>query len=71
MLTFTHTVDALPNCPDMHSYKLVGSYVDSEGNTVSVGEYTTNLPRILKALEYYLKDVADIEVVFQTVVSKG
>ena len=71
MLTFTHTVDALPNCPDMHSYKLVGSYIDSEGNTVSVGEYTTNLPRILKALEYYLKDVADIEVVFQTVVSKG
>jgi hypothetical protein len=71
MLTFTHTVDALPNCPDMHSYKLVGSYIDSEGSSVQVGEYTTNLPRILKALEYYLKDVADIEVVFQTVVSKG
>jgi hypothetical protein len=55
----------------MHSYKLVGSYIDSEGSSVQVGEYTTNLPRILKALEYYLKDVADIEVVFQTVVSKG
>lgn len=71
MLTFTHTVDALPNCPDMHSYKLVGSYIDSENSSVHVAEYTTNLPRILKALEYYLKDVADIEIVFQTVVSKG
>ena len=71
MLTFTHTVDALPNCPDMHSYKLVGSYIDSEDNSVHVAEYTTNLPRILKALEYYLRDVSDIEVVFQTVVSKG
>lgn len=71
MLTFTHTVDALPCCPDLHSYTLIGNYIDTEGSSVHVAEYTTNLPRILKALEYYLTDVPDIKVVYQTVVSKG
>ena len=71
MLTFTHTVDALPNCPDMHWYSLIGDYMDSEGCTVSVAESSGNLPNMLKTLEYYLTDVADIKVVYQTVVTKG
>ena len=71
MLTFTHTVDALPACPDLHWYSLIGDYMDSEGNTVFVGESGSNLPNMLKTLEYYLTDVPDVKVVYQTVVTKG
>ena len=71
MLTFTHTVDSLTNYPDMHSYSLCGDYKDSEGSTVHVAESSANLPRMLKTLEYYLTDIADIEVVYETIVNKA
>ena len=71
MLTFTHTVDALPLCPDLHWYSLVGNYLDSEGSTVFVAESSGNLPRMLKTLEYYLTDIEGIEVVYKTIVTKG
>jgi hypothetical protein len=67
MLTFTHNVDALPNCPDFHSYTLRGDYVDCDGSTVSVGEYSANLPSMLKTLEYYLKD-SEVEIVYETII---
>jgi hypothetical protein len=69
MLTFTHTVDSLIGYTDMHSYNLQGDYIDSEGNIVHVAEYSANLPRMLKSLEYYLTDIADIEIVYQTIVN--
>ena len=69
MLTFTHNVDTLPNCPDFHSYTLSGDYLDCDGSTVSVGEYSANLARMLKTLEYYLKD-SEVEIVYQTIVKQ-
>ena len=69
MLTFTHTVDSLSGYTDMHSYNLNGEYIDSEGNIVHVAEYSANLSRMLKTLEYYLTDIADIEIVYQTIVN--
>lgn len=69
MLTFTHTVDILSGYTDMHSYTLKGEYIDSEGNIVHVAESSANLPRMLKTLEYYLTDIADIEIVYQTIVN--
>ena len=71
MLKFTHTVDTLPNCPDLHWYSLTGSYLDGEGNTICVGESSANLPNMLKSLQYYITDAPDVEVVYETVVSKG
>ena len=69
MLTFTHTIDSLPCCADMHSYTLRGDYLDFDDTVVYVGEYSANLPRMLKTLEYYLKD-NDVEVVYETIINK-
>jgi len=54
----------------MHSYTLRGDFRDAEGTTVSVGEYSANLPRMLKTLEYYLKDFPDVAVVYETIFNK-
>lgn len=71
MLTFTHTVDALPLCPDLHWYSLIGSYLDGEGNTVHVGEAGAKLTNILRSLQYYITDAPNVEVVYETIVNKG
>lgn len=70
MLTFTHSVDSLPCCQDMHSYTLRGDFQDADGMTVCVGEYSANLPRMLKTLEYYLTDFPNVSVVYETIVNK-
>jgi len=54
----------------MHSYTLRGDFRDAGGTTVSVGEYSANLPRMLKTLEYYLKDFPDVAVVYETIFNK-
>ena len=71
MLTFTHTVDALPNCPDLHWYSLIGSYLDGEDNTVCVGEAGANLSYILKSLQYYITNAPNVKIVYETIVNKG
>ena len=71
MLKFTHTVDALPNCQDLHWYSLIGSYLDGEGNTVCVGEAGANLTNLLKSLQYYITDAPNAEIVYETIVNKG
>ena len=71
MLTFTHTVDSLSGYADMHSYTLKGDYIDIDGNIVHVAEYSANLPRMLKTLEYYIIEIEGDEIVYETIVNKS